>query len=156
MAFCGNCGSEVQDGVKFCPSCGKQTAGGAAFETGAGAGDARDAEENKLMAVIAYILFFVPLLAGAHKKSPFAKYHTNQGTILFLAALCLNILLRITRTILAAILYNAYTWGLWSMIASLLSLVGLLPLIFCIIGILNVVNGRTKPLPLIGGFTIIK
>lgn len=22
MAFCGNCGAKVDDGVKFCPSCG--------------------------------------------------------------------------------------------------------------------------------------
>ncbi len=24
MAFCGNCGNQIQDGVKFCPSCGSQ------------------------------------------------------------------------------------------------------------------------------------
>ena len=31
------------------------------------------------MAIIAYILFFVPLLTGDRKKSPFVKFHTNQG-----------------------------------------------------------------------------
>ena len=32
MAFCGNCGNRMQDGVKFCPSCGNpaQPGGGQA------------------------------------------------------------------------------------------------------------------------------
>lgn len=25
MAFCGNCGSEIEEGAKFCPSCGETT-----------------------------------------------------------------------------------------------------------------------------------
>ncbi len=35
--------------------------------------DIQDAQENKTMAILAYILFFIPLLTGAHKTSAFAK-----------------------------------------------------------------------------------
>ena len=29
MAFCGNCGTQVNDGAKFCPKCGQTVGGGA-------------------------------------------------------------------------------------------------------------------------------
>jgi len=47
----------------------------------------RDVEQNKGMAIIAYILFFIPILTGDHKKSRFVMYHTNQGLVLFYSAL---------------------------------------------------------------------
>ena len=46
--------------------------------------DPNDVQSNKVMAILAYfgILFLIPLLAA--KESPFARYHTNQGLVLFL------------------------------------------------------------------------
>ena len=46
-----------------------------------------DIEQNKVFAILAYlgILFLVPLLAAP--QSPFARYHTNQGIILFITSL---------------------------------------------------------------------
>lgn len=41
----------------------------------------QDAQENKGMAVLAYLIFLIPLLAA--KESKFARYHTNQGLVLF-------------------------------------------------------------------------
>ena len=41
----------------------------------------KDIEKNKIMAVLAYIIFLIPLLAA--KDSPFAKFHTNQGSSIF-------------------------------------------------------------------------
>jgi len=51
--------------------------------------DALDIEHNKIFAVLAYIgiLFLVPLLAAP--QSRFARYHTNQGIVLFLSILIL-------------------------------------------------------------------
>jgi uncharacterized membrane protein len=112
------------------------------------------------MAILAYILFFVPLLAGAHKTSPFAKFHTNQGTVLFIFSLAYSIVLNIVRAILSSILWNGYTysvtWGLWSAISTVISLLGLVPLILVIIGIVNAAGGKMKELPLIGKFKVIK
>ncbi|MDR3315118.1 MAG: zinc ribbon domain-containing protein [Coriobacteriales bacterium] len=168
MAFCGSCGTQVQGGVRFCPTCGKEIAA-QTQQTGApnyapstvpGAptqGNFNDAEANKGMAVIAYILFFVPLLTGAHKTSPFVRYHTNQGTILFILALAWGVASNILHAILRLALLNVFTWGIYGPISMLLSALWLVPLVFCILGIINAVNGKTAPLPIIGDkFSIIK
>jgi uncharacterized membrane protein len=154
MAFCSKCGTQVQDGVAFCPSCGGAI--GATPAQQPQQAPANDAEANKVMAILAYILFFIPLLTGDHKKSPFVKFHTNQGTVLFIAALAYSVVLNIIRAILRGILWNGYTWGIWGLISTLFSLLGLVPLILVVIGIINAVNGRTKELPVIGKFKIIK
>ena len=131
----------MEDGVKFCPSCGASVAG-KSTEPGELQADPDDAEQNKGMAVVAYILFFVPLLTGDHNKSPFVKYHTNQGTVLFL----FSVGGWIVSSILAIIIIGIFL----GIVVSIVSL------IFLVIGIINAVNGRMKPLPLIGKFTIIK
>ena len=102
----------------------------------------RDAEQNKGMAIIAYLLFFVPLLTGDHKKSRFVMYHTNQGTVLFLFSVGGWIVSSILMLILIGFVLGF--------------VVGIASLVFLIIGIINVLNGKMKPLPLIGKFEIIK
>jgi len=111
-------------------------------KTAAPRSSSRDAEQNKGMAVIAYILFFIPLLTGDHKKSHFVMYHTNQGLVLFLFSVGGWIVSSILMLILIGFLL-----GLLVSIASL---------VFFIIGIINALNGRMNPLPIIGKFTIIK
>ena len=142
MANCTNCGTELPDGVKFCPSCGTSIAAKTASQTGELQADPNDAEQNKGMAVVAYILFFVPLLTGDHNKSPFVKFHTNQGTLLFIFAVGGSIVSSILAIILIGIVLGFA--------------VGIASLVFLVIGIINAVNGRMKPLPLIGKYTIIK
>ena len=134
MAICKNCGANIDDGVKLCPACGADVSEALA--------DPNDAEQNKVMAIIAYILFFVPLLAGAHNKSPFVKYHTNQGTVLFLFSLAAQIV----ASVLVVVVIGCLLMPLFSL-ASLALLV---------MGIINAANGKMKPLPLIGNITIIK
>ena len=171
MTFCGNCGTQIDDGIKFCPSCG-QAAEEAQPQAAAPQTsttyippvipaapqptDIRDAQDNKAMAVLAYILFFVPLLTGAHKTSPFAKYHTNQGTVLFIATIAWSIACRIVQAILSALFLHAATFGLWGIISMVLSLLWLVPTALCVMGILNASKGIMKPLPVIGSFTVIK
>jgi len=112
--------------------------------------DIRDAQDNKTMAILAYLFFFIPLLTGAHKTSLFAKFHTNQGTILFIAAAAWGI----AYSILTFILMFIPVLG-WILVIIL----GIATLIFpvlCIVGIINAVNGTMKPLPVIGKFEVIK
>jgi uncharacterized membrane protein len=94
-------------------------------------------KKNTTMAVIAYLLFFVPLLTGDAKKDPFVKYHTKQGLVLFLLVVALNVV----------------DWMMpyyfWWMINNLLSLG---TLILLVIGIMNAANGKQQPLPLVGQF----
>ncbi len=167
MAFCGNCGTQAGE-AKYCPSCGQPIAAATSpqeqpaqqptmpvYQPPVMPGapqqsDIRDAQDNKTMAILAYIFFFIPLLTGAHKASAFAKYHTNQGTVLFIAALIYGIAYGILSAILAFIPILG-----WLLIA-ILGLGSLIFLALCIVGILNAVNGRMQPLPVIGGISIIK
>ena len=162
MATCKKCGKEIDEGVKFCPSCGTSVSAKPAkteAQSGGQQADPTDAQENKGMAVVAYILFFIPLITGDHKKSPFVMFHTNQGTVLFIVSVSVSIVLSILGWVLSALLYRLY-FGLISIfifIMPLFSIVfGIMGLALFIIGIINAANGRMKPLPVIGKFTIIK
>jgi len=110
--------------------------------------DAEDAENNKIFGILAYlgILCLVPLLAA--KNSPFARYHANQGLVLFLVEIALAIVLQILYTILTVI-------GIWY-ISVFLSLLWLGVIALLIVGILNAAAGKCVPLPVIGKFTLIK
>ena len=90
------------------------------------------------MAIIAYILFFVPLLTGDAKKDSFVKYHTKQGLVLFLLVVILNVVDRIM------------PFYLWYSINWILSLG---TLVLLIMGISNAASGKQQPLPIIGKFS---
>ena len=45
---------------------------------------AADIEKNKAVGILAYILFFIPIIAA--RDSKFAMYHANQGLALFIVA----------------------------------------------------------------------
>lgn len=47
--------------------------------------------KNIGMAIVAYIIFFIPLLTEA-KKDPFVKYHVKQGLVLFIAWIIVGML----------------------------------------------------------------
>jgi uncharacterized membrane protein len=94
-------------------------------------------KKNTAMAVIAYILFFVPLLTGDAKKDAFVKFHTKQGLVLFLLGVLINVV---------GWIIPFYFWFSISWILSL----GMLVLL--ILGIINAVNGKQEPLPVIGKF----
>ena len=94
--------------------------------------------KNTTMAIVAYILFFVPLLTGDAKKDPFVKYHTKQGLMLFLLMVLLNVI---------DALIPFYFW--WT----LNSLLSLGALVLFIIGIKNVIDGKEAPLPIIGKYS---
>ena len=169
MTFCGNCGTKIDDHAKFCPGCGKAVETPAAEETKEQTTeqpkteqaqgqqndlsakvanlnntkdttdqfDKDDIEKNKAMGLLAYILFFIPLLAA--KDSPFARYHANQGLVLFLCGL------------ISSVLWIIPILG-W-IIAPILSIV---ITVLAVIGIINALNGKAKELPIIGKFKILK
>jgi uncharacterized membrane protein len=112
--------------------------------------DIRDAQEGRTMAILAYILFFIPLLTGAHKASPFVRFHTNQGTVLFILAAIYGIAYGILSVVLALIPVVG-----WALIIILGIASAIFP-ILCAVGIINAVNGKMRPLPAIGGITLIK
>lgn len=96
------------------------------------AADPKTAQDNKAMAVPAYIIFLIPLRAA---KELIAQYHINQALVLCLSAFALSIVYSILTSILTAIFCR----------------LGL-----AVIDIINAVNGKTKPLLVIGGIKILK
>lgn len=153
MLTCKQCGTQVEDGVMNCTNCGAHIESPVQqnqpidlsekfneFNNTADTTseyDAQDIEKNKVMALLAYIIFFIPLLAA--KDSKFARFHTNQGLVLFLGGIIASVVavIPVIGWIIAPI-------------------AGLVITVLAIIGILNALNGRAKELPVIGKFKILK
>ncbi len=161
MTNCVKCGTNLDENTKFCPICGSaiQQPENISAEMETNATDANDfaskvaqlnntadntaeysaddIEKNKIMAVLAYIIFLIPLLAA--KDSKFARFHTNQGFILFLGVIVSSVvaIIPIIGWIIAPI-------------------AALIVTVLAIIGIINALGGKAKELPIIGKFKILK
>ena len=173
MAYCGKCGTKVEDGVKFCPGCGapmeastqqaqpntqtnsqtdysaKISALNETADTTADF-DKADIEQNKVMGVLAYLSWLVLIPIFAAKGSKFARFHANQGLVLAIT----EIAWWIVQGILSSVLYSI-SWRL-GFISTILGLVNIVFLVLLVIGIMNAANGRAKELPVIGKFKILK
>ena len=100
--------------------------------------DSEDIEKNKVMAGLAYFIFFIPLIAA--QGSDFGKFHANQGLILLIVGVVGNIVLGFIPII---------GW-------LLLPVFSLAVFIFAILGLVNALNGKATELPIIGGYEILK
>ena len=88
--------------------------------------------KNTNMAILAYILFFIPLLTDA-KDDPFVKFHVYQGLTIFILAVAgavVNII-----PILGQIVSFAVSIAI---------------VVFVIMGIISAAKGEEKELPIIG------
>ncbi len=83
------------------------------------------------------MLLLIPLLTKPN--SAFVKYHSNQGLVLLIfsfACAFINVI---------------------PILGQIISIIGSIFAVVCfIIGIINAAGGKMKPLPLIGGITILK
>lgn len=101
MAFCPNCGANIEEGVVFCPNCGASVN---AYEPIAPAYDhtaefkPEDISNNKPYCMLIYLLgtigVVIALLAG--KDSPYAQFHIREG----IKFTIVNILLTICAAVL--------------------------------------------------------
>ena len=108
---------------------------------------ADDIAANKSIAAVACIpaLFWIPLINNSSKESAFAKFYANQGLIL----LILGIVLGIVNGILGAIFGNLGAFG--RVLGGLINLVcSLTPFACFLYEIIAAVNGKAKPIPLVG------
>ena len=165
MATCNKCNAQVDDGVKVCPICGEEMSAPQQQQADFSAKlnslnntadttaqfDGADIEQNKIMALLSYIgfLFLVPILAAPTSK--FARFHANQGIVLFILEAAYGIATGIILAILG------FISGFLTMILSIvLGLVSIVFFVFAILGIMNAFNGKAKELPFIGKFKILK
>lgn len=91
-------------------------------------------ENKKLWAVIAYFIFFLPLLTE-HKNNPYVKFHTQQAIVLFIAFVAQAVIgiVPVVGWIAAPVLF-------------------VISIVLLIIGVVNAVSGKEKELPLIGTY----
>lgn len=165
MAKCNVCGAENPNEATFCTTCGAKiekqaTSEAQNFVDGisdkfneftntadtTSEYDPEDIKTNTIFAVLSYlgILCIVPVLAA--KDSRYARFHANQGVVLFIAQILSNIVFGILGVI-----------PIIKVIAALLAgIVNIIFLVLVIIGIINAVQGKAKQLPIIGTFNIIK
>lgn len=94
-----------------------------------------DKQKNITMAVLAYIVFFVPLLTSA-KNDPFVKFHVKQGLVLLITGLICGIIIDVLP-------------GVTLIIAPVLDIA---LLVLTILGISNASKGKEKELPIIGKY----
>lgn len=97
-----------------------------------------DIEKNKVIAALAYFIFFLPLIAA--QDSEYGKFHANQGLLLFIVAFGGNIVLTIIPII---------GW-------LLIPFFSLAVFVLAVLGFVNAINGKAKELPMIGKYRILK
>lgn len=180
MAFCGKCGTKIEEGIKFCSNCGEAvgvqtpeqetqqtppvaeqatanqndfSAKMAALNNTADTTadyDANDITQNKAMGILAYFGPLCFIPMFAAKESKFARFHANQGLVLMIACIAWSIASSIVNAIILAISWRLY------FITTIISLVSIVFAVLAIIGIINAANGRAKELPVIGKIKILK
>ncbi|NLO09471.1 MAG: hypothetical protein GX129_06325 [Clostridiales bacterium] len=176
MAFCSNCGKQLDENTNVCSSCNAQAEQSASTDNNQGSTsqpnvfqkmnntsdttaeyDAKDIADNKVMALLSYlgILVLIPMFAAPNSK--FTRFHVRQGFTLFLAYIGLFIV----NFLLGMIKTTHYVWGVpYQATPGIVVFIGWLlgiPLfILSILGIINAYQGRAKELPIIGKFKILK
>ena len=105
--------------------------------------DPQDVQQNKTMAGLALfgVLFFLPLVSCPN--SAFGRWAANQGLLVLIT----SIILSIVNTILAFIPIIGWLLGL---------VLGIGFLVFALISMIAAFQGQAKPLPVVGGITLIK
>lgn len=97
-----------------------------------------DIDNNKTVAGLAYLLFFLPLIVCPQSK--YGRFHANQGLLLLIVAIIGNIILSII-PIIGWILLPIYS---------------LVIFVFFILGLVNGLTGKAKRLPVFGKYDLIK
>ena len=102
------------------------------------------------MAILSYIGFLVIISLVAAPNSKFARYHANQGLVLFIAEIAFAVAYGILSAVILLI-----SWRLYFLV-TILSILWLVFVVFAVLGIINAAGGKAKELPLIGKIKIIK
>jgi len=184
MAFCTNCGAQVDEGVKFCPSCGQAIAEEASAEEATGASQQSDQQPQYQQQIQQGVQQGVERLnqiaqnvadeTAEMDPADIEKNKTMGGLayILFFLPLIscpdskyarfhanqglMLLILVIAANVVSRILHAVLGWGLRG-IASLLSTVLFLAVTaIAVLGLINGFTGKAKELPVIGKYRLLK
>jgi uncharacterized membrane protein len=102
-------------------------------------------EDGKVMAILAWIIFLVPLFAARDKR--FAMFHTEQAIVLLIVFIPLYIIITVLTMIIGQVS------GTLACIVSILSFgVWILYLVMWVMGLISAIQGKAKELPFIGQY----
>lgn len=102
-------------------------------------------EDGKTMAILAYIIFLIPLLAARDKR--FAMYHTQQAIALWAAFIVIYIVI-----VILTIIVNQISSTMGCVVSVLTFIPWIAYVVLWIMGLLNAIGGKAKELPVIGAW----
>ena len=139
MAYCKQCGAQLDPDSKYCPSCGASVNQAQSAPHVEIVNDQPDC--NKWFGVLAYLgpVLFVPMFV--RKNSRFAQFHVRQGFNL----LVFWVVLTVARYTLGIIPYVGTHFLKYVFSIGLIGVS-----VFSIIGIINALRGKMTTLPLFG------
>lgn len=175
MAFCKNCGRNLNPGEKFCPGCGAPVKDEAAqsFSTGTDNNaanstntgysgdktaqyDPQDIEANKVVCGISYlgILFFLPLIACPDSR--FGKFHANQSLLVLILMVAAGFISNVVGMVCGAFWAIPALGAIMNVVSGVVSAVcGVVPFAAFIFGLVNALCGKAAELPIIGKINLI-
>ena len=170
MAFCRNCGQELNEDVQFCANCGtpvnsqSQQAQTEQIppEQVQVATDADDVSANKGIAWLAYMgpLLLIPMFA--RKLSKYCQFHVRQGITVCAAAIAYGIITSILLLIIGLIFPGGYFLGyhyhsgVYNFFNIIFNLGYIFFTVISVIGIVNAATGKEKKLPVFGAITVFE
>lgn len=102
-------------------------------------------EDGKVMAILAWFIFLIPLFAARDKR--FAMFHTEQAIVLLIVIIPLYIFITVLTMIIGQVS------GTLACIVSILSFgVWILYLVMWVMGLISAIQGKAKELPFIGQY----
>lgn len=99
--------------------------------------ESTDMEQNKVVSALAYLVFFIPLIASP--GSVYGRFHANQGLLLLITTI-------LGRAVIRFLPFLSGVLG---------TIFGLVIAGLAIYGVYNAIKGRGYRLPVIGQFNIL-
>ena len=192
---CPKCGATIEDGATSCPYCGEVVSAPQAapqVNTNPIQGERpqprientssdhtaefteADRRNNHVLGLVCYMGLYVLIPLLTVKKSRFVKFHANQGIVLMLANIVIQVI-NVVVTLLFGVLGGVAsgigaaaqsegailaTGGILGVISFLWSLfmaaIGIFFFVITIIGMVTAAQGKAKALPLISKIHLIK
>jgi len=122
MAFCGKCGSSIQEGAPFCPQCGAPVAAAAAPQPVTMAPVSSTGLQENVAGLLCYLLgWLTGIIFLLIDKRPFVRFHAAQSIVVFGVLFIIRIILSF-----GFVSMGIYGFGLWGMISLLVSLITLI------------------------------
>ena len=108
--------------------------------------DPEDVRKNRGFAMLSYLSWavLVPILFA--RESPYARFHANQGLVLAVAETVVGFVLGLLR-------HMPLIGWLFGLAGSLLGVAFFLLILF---GVCGALKGKTKELPFLGGFRLLR